>query len=350
VEDPEEVLRRLRDVIEKEVEVSGLRFSTESSTGFVVIPDDGIDVDELLQRADVRCTWPGAAYRRRALRPDPGSLQLGQPGPNRELRHAIDNDELVLHYQPKVTLPQGEIGAVELWSAAASPRVSSPRQVRAAAERTDLIERLTQWVLNRALSDMNPRIPAFAQIAVLSTCRPATSATLGSGPLSSTLFGSTACRQPTHDRDHRDRFAHRPGRATRVLTGLAALGVGISMRRLRIGQTSLGFLSSLPVHELKIDKGFVTDMTSDVDTRRSVRSIVDLGHNLLLKVVAEGVETEDVLAELRRAGCDMAQGFFFARPCRWTGFAHAGGGANAPGIGSLKLTPLPASGAVVAPV
>ena len=65
---------------------------------------------------------------------------------------------------------------------------------------------------------------------------------------------------------------------------------------------------------MKIDKGFVTDMTSDVGHAAIVRSIVDLGHNLLLKVVAEGVETEDVLAELRRAGCDMAQGFFFARP------------------------------------
>ena len=68
------------------------------------------------------------------------------------------------------------------------------------------------------------------------------------------------------------------------------------------------------MHELKIDKGFVTDMTANVGHAAIVRSIIDLGHNLLLRVVAEGVETEDVLAELRRAGCDMAQGFFFARP------------------------------------
>ena len=105
-----------------------------------------------------------------------------------------------------------------------------------------------------------------------------------------------------------------PGRATRALAELAALGVGVSIDDFGIGQTSLSFLSSLPVHELKIDKGFVTDMMSDAGHAAIVRSIIDLGHNLALRVVAEGVETEDVAHELRRAGCDMAQGFLFARP------------------------------------
>jgi EAL domain-containing protein (putative c-di-GMP-specific phosphodiesterase class I) len=73
-------------------------------------------------------------------------------------------------------------------------------------------------------------------------------------------------------------------------------------------------LSSLPVHELKIDQGFVTDMTSDPAHCAIVRSIVDLGHNLALRVVAEGVETEDVAGELCRMGCDVAQGYLFARP------------------------------------
>lgn len=73
-------------------------------------------------------------------------------------------------------------------------------------------------------------------------------------------------------------------------------------------------MSSLPVHELKIDKGFVTDMMSDAGHAAIVRSIIDLGHNLTLRVVAEGVETEDIVVELRNAACDMAQGFLFARP------------------------------------
>ncbi len=81
-----------------------------------------------------------------------------------------------------------------------------------------------------------------------------------------------------------------------------------------IGQTSLGYLSSLPVHELKIDKSFVMDMMANPAHAAIVRSIVDLGHNLSLRVVAEGVETDDVFATLRDAGCDLAQGYLLARP------------------------------------
>ena len=80
------------------------------------------------------------------------------------------------------------------------------------------------------------------------------------------------------------------------------------------GQTSLGYLSNLPVHELKIDKSFVGDMLTNPAHSAIVRSIVDLGHNLDMRVVAEGVETDAVLLGLREAGCDVAQGFLIARP------------------------------------
>ena len=85
-------------------------------------------------------------------------------------------------------------------------------------------------------------------------------------------------------------------------------------RRLRHGQTSLGYLSSLPVHELKIDKSFVTDMLDNPAHAAIVRSIVDLGHNLGLRVVGEGVETDETLHALAHAGCDVAQGYGIARP------------------------------------
>jgi EAL domain-containing protein (putative c-di-GMP-specific phosphodiesterase class I) len=162
---------------------------------------------------------------------------------------------------------------------------------------------------------MNPQDSAFAQIAVSVnvSARNICHAGFGSSVIDALREHGVPANRLTIEITETALLTD-PGRATRVLTELAALGVGISIDDFGIGQTSLGFLSSLPVHELKIDKGFVTDMTSDVGHAAIVRSIVDLGHNLLLKVVAEGVETEDVLAELRRAGCDMAQGFFFARP------------------------------------
>ena len=105
-----------------------------------------------------------------------------------------------------------------------------------------------------------------------------------------------------------------PSRASAVLAEIEDAGIKVSLDDFGIGQTSLGYLSSLPVDELKIDKSFVTDMLDNRAHAAIVRSIVELGHNLSFNVVAEGVETADVLASLRDTGCDMAQGFYFARP------------------------------------
>ena len=105
-----------------------------------------------------------------------------------------------------------------------------------------------------------------------------------------------------------------PDRAAATLAQLSDFGVRISLDDFGSGQTSLGYLSALPIHELKIDKSFVTDMLVNPAHAAIVRSIVDLGHNLSLSVVGEGVETEETLATLRRSGCDVAQGFLLARP------------------------------------
>ena len=105
-----------------------------------------------------------------------------------------------------------------------------------------------------------------------------------------------------------------PDRAATALAKLSDFGVRISLDDFGSGQTSLGYLSALPIHELKIDKSFVTDMLVNPAHAAIVRSIVDLGHNLSLSVVGEGVETEDTLTMLRSSGCDIAQGFLMARP------------------------------------
>ena len=135
----------------------------------MVIPDDGTDVDELLQRADV-ALYVAKAQHAGVVRYDPGQdhYDAANLGLIAELRRAIDNDELVLHYQPKVTLPHGEVGAVEALVRWQHPTqgLLYPDRFVPLAEQTDLIEKLTQWVLNRALSDMNPRIADFAHIAV----------------------------------------------------------------------------------------------------------------------------------------------------------------------------------------
>jgi diguanylate cyclase (GGDEF)-like protein len=317
VTDPEDVLQRLRTIIEHEVELNGLPLSTESSIGYVVIPEDGTDVDELLQRADMALYAAKAQHvgvvRYNATQDHYDAANLGLIA---ELRHAIDNDELVLHYQPKLGLADESITAVEAlvrWQHP-SQGLLSPDRFVPLAERTDIIEKLTTWVLHRALSDVGPNselasICVSVNVSARNICHP--------GFASLVIAALDEHAVPAHRlmiEITETALLTDPGRAGLVLAELAALGVGISIDDFGVGQTSLGFLSSLPVHELKIDKGFVTDMTTDAGHAAIVRSIVDLGHNLGLRVVAEGVETDDVLAALRPTGCDLAQGYLFARP------------------------------------
>ena len=157
VTNAEEALRRLRTIIEHEVEVSGLPLSIESSIGFVIAPDDGVDVGELLQHADVAMYFAKAQHTA-VSRYD--STQDHYEASNLELvgslRNAIEGGELVLHYQPKTTLDDGRVEAVEALVRWQHPTLGLlyPDSFIPLVEQTDLIDRLTEWVLRKALSDM----------------------------------------------------------------------------------------------------------------------------------------------------------------------------------------------------
>ncbi len=318
VDDPEEVLRRLRDVIEKEVQVGGLPLSTESSIGYVLLPDDGTDVDELLQRADV-ALYVAKAQHAGVVRYDASQdhYNAANLGLIADLRRAIDNDELILHYQPKMTLSDGTVEAVEAlvrWEHPAHGLLAPIRFVPL-AEQTDLIDKVTQWVLHRALSDMTGSDSELSAIAVSVnvSARNICSGEFATQVIDALRAHGVPARRLAVELTE-PALLTAPGRAASVLAELSAHGVRISIDDFGIGQTSLSFLSSLPVHELKIDQAFVTDMIAVPAHGAIVRSIVDLGHNLGFHVVAEGVETEAVLDELRRSGCDVAQGYLFSRP------------------------------------
>jgi diguanylate cyclase (GGDEF)-like protein len=314
VGDAEEVLRRLRDIIEHEVEVSGLPLSVESSIGYVIVPDDGIDVDDLLQHADV------AMYLAKAQHvgvmhydADHDHYDAANLGLIADLRRAIDAGELVMHYQPKAALDDGRVEAVEALVRWQHPSLGLlyPDRFIPLCEQTDLIDRLTTWVMRTALTDI--RDLGDVSVSVNVSAR-----TLGRARFADQVIGVLADLDVAPDRliieITETALLTDPPRASAVLAQLDAVGVRVSLDDFGIGQTSLGYLSSLPVHELKIDKSFVMDMLANPAHAAIVRSIVDLGHNLKLLVVGEGVETDDVFATLREAGCDLAQGYLLARP------------------------------------
>ena len=314
VTDTEEVLTRLRGVIEHEVEVSGLPLSVESSIGYVVAPDDGIDVDDLLQHADV-AMYVAKAQHAGVVRYDAAHdhYDAANLGLIADLRRALDGDELVLHYQPKAALEDGRVDAVEALVRWNHPTLGLlyPDRFIPLCEQTDLIDKLTEWVLRRALADV--RDLGHVAVAVNVSAR-----TLGRAPFAAQVISALQAAGVEPGRliveITETALLTDPTRAAVVLAGLDAAGVRVSLDDFGIGQTSLGYLSSLPVHELKIDKSFVIDMMANPAHAAIVRSIVDLGHNLSLRVVGEGVETEAVFATLREAGCDLAQGFLLARP------------------------------------
>ncbi len=314
VGDAEEVLRRLRDIIEHEVEVSGLPLSVESSIGFVIAPDDGIDVDDLLQHADV-AMYVAKAQHVGVVRYDAEQdhYDAANLGLIAELRRAIDAGELVMHYQPKASLEDKHVEAVEALVRWQHPTLGLlyPDRFIPLCEQTDLIDRLTTWVMRTALTD----IRALGDVAVSINV---SARTLGRGRFADQVIAVLAELDVRPERliieITETALLTDPPRAAAVLAQLDAIGVRVSLDDFGIGQTSLGYLSSLPVHELKIDKSFVMDMLANPAHAAIVRSIVDLGHNLKLRVVGEGVETDDVFATLREAGCDLAQGYLLARP------------------------------------
>lgn len=318
VADPEIALHRLRDVIQNEVQVSGLPLSVESSIGYVVAPEDGTEVDELLQRADVamylaKVEHIGVArYEVERDHYDAANLELVS-----QLRHAIEDEQLVLYYQPKATLAVGEVEAVEAlvrWQHPAHGLLGPDRFVPL-AEQTDLIDKLTAWVLNRALTDIRDLGPRASHISVAVNV---SARNLSRANFARQVIDKLLALEVPPERliieITETALLTDPNRAAAVLSELDAAGVRVSLDDFGMGQTSLGYLSSLPVRELKIDKSFIGDMLSNPAHAAIVRSIVDLGHNLSLSVVGEGVETEDVLAAVYEAGCDLAQGYLLARP------------------------------------
>jgi diguanylate cyclase (GGDEF)-like protein len=314
VGDAEEALRRLRDIIEHEVEVSGLPLSVESSIGYVISPDDGIDVDDLLQHADV-AMYLAKAQHSGVVRYDAehDHYDAANLGLIADLRRAIDADELVMHYQPKAALEDGRVEAVEALVRWQHPTLGLlyPDRFIPMCEQTDLIDRLTTWVMRRSLTDIRDLGDVAVSVNV-------SARTLGRARFAEQVIAVLADLEIPPERliveITETALLTDPPRAAAVLAQLDAIGVRVSLDDFGIGQTSLGYLSSLPVHELKIDKSFVMDMMANPAHAAIVRSIVDLGHNLSLQVVGEGVETDAVFATLREAGCDLAQGYLLARP------------------------------------
>jgi len=312
------LLDRLRAAIEAEVTVGDLPISAEASFGYAVAPADGSDVDTLLRRADM-AMHHAKGSRTGTTRYDPrhDNFDVGKLALVGELRRAIEADELVLHYQPKAELRTGRVCAVEALVRWQHPQrgLVPPDAFLPVAEQTGLIEPLTRWVLATALGQIGRWKDAFTGLTMAVNV---SARNLGRPDFPDTVAAALAAAGVEPERlvleITETALMADPEVAADVLTRISATGVRVSVDDFGQGQTSLGYLSRLPLHELKIDKAFVTDLADNPAHAAIVRSVVDLGHNLGLQVVAEGLETHEAVPILTATGCDVAQGYLLARP------------------------------------
>jgi diguanylate cyclase (GGDEF)-like protein len=320
VASPDAARRRFLQVRERlgeDLDLSGITLASEASIGFAMVGDDGMAADTLLQRAEI-AMYVAKASTDGVVRYD-GALnhfdadRLAMVG---ELQRAMDLDELVLHYQPKLSLDDGTVVGVEALLRWHHPRrgLVYPDDFLPLAERTGLIEPLTDWVLRRALRDLKRMtVPPDARVSVNVSARNLTQPDFASRVLAAVATAGVPTSRLVLEITETAVFSDLE-RATAALKQLSAAGIAISLDDFGQGQTSLGYLSRLHLAELKIDRAFVRDMLTDDAHATIVSSLVGLAHNLGLTVVAEGVEDDATRRALAALGCDEGQGYGLAKP------------------------------------
>jgi diguanylate cyclase (GGDEF)-like protein len=313
-----EVATRVHAALARPFDIAGVAVELGASIGIALQPDHGEDVSTLMRRADVamyQAKRAGIGIETYDPERDPYSAErlklLG------ELRHAIDDDELVLHFQPKVALPSRRVVGVEAlvrWQHR-ERGLLDPADFLGIAERTGLIPAVTRWVLDAAMRqcaqwrERGTDLPVAINLAAANIVDVALPDTVEETLRRWDVPGELLACEISEDTVMGD-----PRRATEVLERLRALGVRLSLDDFGTGHSSLSYLKRLPLDEVKIDRSFVTGMAVDPSDAAIVRSTIDLARHLGFDVVAEGVESEEVLDVLVSLDCDVAQGFLLSRP------------------------------------
>jgi diguanylate cyclase (GGDEF)-like protein len=296
----------------------GVAVNVQASAGVAIAPGHGEDIAALLQHADVamyqaKRSGEGITVYDPARDPhDVRSLSLLS-----DLRAAIDNDELVLHYQPKQNLVTGAVTSVEALVRWQHPSrgLLAPGAFLPAVEHTGLMQPLTSWVLDNACRQASSWQRAGHDVAVAVNISPRA---LIDGDLPQHVLGILAANNLAPELLELEitetAIMADADRAGAVLQQLRTMGMRVSIDDFGAGYTSLALLKNLPIDGLKIDRTFVTSMLSDEKDAAVTEAVIDLAHRMGLHVIAEGVETQEVLDQLGRLNCDFAQGYFLCKP------------------------------------
>ena len=319
-QDAGEVAQKLLDALMLHYHIKGKELHVSASIGIAIFPDDGEDGDTLLKNSDTAMYHAKDAGRNnyQFFTPRMNQLAAERQSLGTSLRHALERNELLLHFQPMVDMTNGKVVGMEALLRWQHPEegLISPLRFIPLAEETGLIVPIGEWVLKSACLQLKAWHEQGYDMPLLAI------------NLSARQFRQNGLAQTIarilDEAGVEPRFVEleitesilmeNTEEAVKTLRTLNAMGLEISIDDFGTGYSSLSYLKRFPIDKLKIDRSFVQDIATDPDDATIVTAIIALAHSLQMKVVAEGVEEAAQLAFLSLHGCDQYQGYYFSKP------------------------------------
>ncbi len=313
-----QLINKVLSIVDMPIAIEGFSLEAKGSIGAAIAPEHGETAITLTRHADIamyQAKESGGGFGIYDPEKDPHSLD--HLTLMTDLRHAIENNQLELFYQPKINMTTGRTIGVEALCRWHHPEqgMIPPDIFITIAEQIGMIKPITLWVLYVGLNQCKQWHRAGIPLTI--------SINLSTNLLQDSQLPariSDALRNENLPPEYltleitETAVMNDPARAMEILKQLSALGVQLSLDDFGTGYTSLAYLKHMPTNEIKIDKSFVMDMLNDSDDATIVLSIIQLAHSMKHKIVAEGVENEEVWDALTTLGCDIAQGFYMAKP------------------------------------
>ncbi|OTP66615.1 diguanylate cyclase/phosphodiesterase (GGDEF & EAL domains) with PAS/PAC sensor(s) [Caballeronia sordidicola] len=311
---------RLSRVVAKPVLIADREVSVTCSLGYSVYPQDGEDATTLLKHADAAMYGAKEGGGNRVLRYTPAlSAHAGERlDLEAQMKRGLQRGEFLLHYQPQIEIKSGRIVGVEALVRWQHPvrGLLPPTRFIGFAEESGLIEPLGEWVLRTACAQaaawQSSGLPALRMSINVSARQfhdPALESVVARALVEHGLAPEQLELEITESLSMKD-----PEESIRILDNFKARGISIAIDDFGTGYSNLAYLRRFPVRRIKLDRVFVSELTSQASSNAIVEAIVAMAHKLDLQVIAEGVETTEQRDALLRFGCDELQGYWFSRP------------------------------------